>query len=64
MHLELIYSDEILVGFAMYAIDLGGIKGIIDAGYGYIIELYILPEYRRKRIASKVFAHMESVLQN
>ncbi len=64
MHLELIYSDEILVGFAMYAIDLGGIKGIVEAGLGYIMELYILPEYRRKGIASKVFSHMENVLQN
>lgn len=64
MHFELIYSNEILVGFAMYAIDLGGIKGIIDAGLGYIMELYIVPDFRRKGIASKVFTHMERILKN
>ena len=64
MHFELIYSNESLVGFAMYSIDLGGIKGIIDTGFGYIMELYIVPEFRRKGIASKVFAHMENILQN
>ena len=62
MHFELIYSGENLAGFAMYAIDLGGIKGILDGGMGYIMEFYIVPELRRKGIATRAFAHMERVL--
>lgn len=64
MHFELIYNNDILIGFAMYAIDLGGIQGIIEAGYGYIMELYIMPDFRRKGIASEVFVHMEGILKN
>ena len=64
MHFELIYYEDILVGFTMYAIDIGGIKDIIDAGLGYIMELYIIPDFRRKGIASNVFVHMEGILKN
>lgn len=64
MHFELIINNDLLVGFAMYAIDLGGIKGIIEAGYGYIMELYIMPDFRRKGLASEVFIHMEDILKN
>lgn len=64
MHFELIFNNDILVGFAMYAIDLGGIKEIIEAGYGYIMELYIMPNFRRKGIASEVFIHIEDILNN
>ena len=64
MHFELIFNNDILVGFVMYAIDLGGIKGLIEPGYGYIMELYIMPDFRRKGIASEVFMHMEDILKN
>lgn len=64
MHFELIYSNDALAGFAMYAIDLGGIKGLIDAGYGYIMELYIVPDFRRKGLASKVSAYIENILKS
>jgi Acetyltransferases len=63
MHFELIYYNDILVGFAMYAIDLGGVRGIIESGYGYIMETYIMPDFRRKGIASDVFIHMEDTLK-
>lgn len=64
MHFELIFNNDILVGFVMYAIDLGGIKGIIEPGYGYIMELYIMPDFRRKGIATKVFVHIQDTLKN
>lgn len=64
MHFELIFNNDILVGFVMYAIDLGGIKGLIEPGYGYIMELYIMPDFRRKGIASEVFMHIEGILKN
>lgn len=63
MHFERIYEKDILIGFAMYAIDLGGIKGILEAGYGYIMELYIVPDYRRKGMGSQVFQYIENILK-
>lgn len=63
MHLELIYSDGALVGFTMYAIDLGGIQGVLKAGHGYIMEIYIIPAFRRKGIASQAYEHMENILK-
>lgn len=63
MHFELIYEKDHLIGFAMYAIDLGGIKGILEAGCGYIMEFYIVPDYRRKGMGSQVYRHMEKTLK-
>ncbi|GKX66536.1 GNAT family N-acetyltransferase [Inconstantimicrobium mannanitabidum] len=64
MHFELIYNCEnILVGFAFYAVDLGGIKGIINPGYGYIMEYYIIPEMRRKGYATELFQHVTSLFK-
>ena len=47
----------------MYAIDLGGIKGILEAGYGYIMEIYIVPDYRRKGMGVQVYKHIEKTLK-
>lgn len=63
MHFEIIYKDNEVAGFAMYAVDLGGIKDILESGYGYIMELFILPAKRRKGIATEAFLHMEEVLK-
>lgn len=63
MHFELIIVDEIIVGFIMYAVDLGGIKDIIDAGYGYIMEFYVKPDFRRKKIGYKTFLHIKEILK-
>jgi GNAT superfamily N-acetyltransferase len=62
MHFECIYLKENLAGFVLYAVDLGGIKGILDAGYGYIMELYVIPQYRRKGIASETFERVKQTL--
>ncbi|OPJ64397.1 GNAT family N-acetyltransferase [Clostridium oryzae] len=59
MHFELVYTCEnILVGFGFCAVDLGGIKGIIDPGYGYIMEYYIVLKMRRRGYATKLFQHV------
>lgn len=59
MHFELCFDDSILIGFCFYAVDLGGIKGILPPNLGYIMEFYILPQYRRQGYGSEMFKHIE-----
>jgi GNAT superfamily N-acetyltransferase len=59
MHFELCFDDSILIGFCFYAVDLGGIKGILPPNLGYIMEFYVLPQYRRKGYGSEMFRHIE-----
>lgn len=59
MHFELCFDDSILIGFCFYAVDLGGIKGIIPPNLGYIMEFYVLPQYRRQGYGSEMFKHIE-----
>lgn len=63
MHFEAILYHEEVIGFAMYAVDLGGIKNVLEAGYGYIMELYVRPEYRRKGIGETAYLHMKKVFR-
>lgn len=46
---ELMWSGNNAIGFAFYSID-GGIKDVIPSGYGYIMEFFVLPEWRGKNI--------------
>lgn len=59
MHFELCFDDSILVGFCFYAVDLGGIKGILPPNLGYIMEFYVLPQYRRQGYGIKILKHIE-----
>ncbi|EQB86800.1 GNAT superfamily N-acetyltransferase [Clostridium punense] len=59
MHFELCFDDSILIGFCFYAVDLGGIKGILPPNMGYIMEFYVLPQYRRQGYGSEMFKHIE-----
>lgn len=47
-HLELCYDGDKLIGFLYGKIDHPNHKGFIKVGYGYIMEFYVLPEFRRK----------------
>lgn len=49
---DVIEMKEKVIGFVFYSVD-GGIKGLIPAGYGYIMEFYVLQEYRRQHIATE-----------
>jgi GNAT superfamily N-acetyltransferase len=57
MHFECVFEGDYLIGFIFYAIDLGGIKGILEAGLGYIMEMYVAPEFRRKTYGTAVYEH-------
>ena len=50
---DMIEMKEKVIGFVFYSVD-GGIKELIPAGYGYIMEIYVLPEYWRQHIAAAV----------
>lgn len=58
---ELVYQENECIGFAYYAVDLGGIKNLLEPGYGYIMEFYVKPESRRKGYATMMFKHIEEI---
>jgi ribosomal protein S18 acetylase RimI-like enzyme len=47
-HLELCYDSEHLIGFLYGKVDHEDHKGFIKPGWGYVMEFYVKPEYRRK----------------
>jgi len=60
MHFELSFADGNLVGFCFYAVDLGGIRGVLPPNLGYIMEFYVLPQYRRRGFGTEMYRHIES----
>jgi GNAT superfamily N-acetyltransferase len=60
---ERIWAGDNLIGFVFYSID-GGIRNLIPAGYGYIMELYILPEWRNKNFARYIVRDVIGKLKN
>ncbi len=46
-YLELCYDDKTLVGFLHGKIDRSEHKGFVKAGFGCIMEFFVLPSYRR-----------------
>ena len=62
MHFELFFCDGTLIGFANFAIDTGGISGLIKKGYGTVMEFYIAPEFRRKGYGKLFYNHIEETL--
>jgi len=63
MHFELFYYDDTLIGFSNFAIDTGGISGLIPKGYGTIMEFYISPKFRRKGYGKLFYEHIEETLK-
>lgn len=64
MHFELLFCDDTLVGFANFAIDTGTLYGLLESGYGVVMEFYISPEFRRKGYGKLLFEHVEETLKN
>lgn len=57
-HLELCYDGDSIIGFLYGKIDHPDHKGYIKVGYGYIMEFYVLPEYRRKGYGKQMYSHL------
>jgi GNAT superfamily N-acetyltransferase len=62
MHFELFYLDDAFIGFAQFAIVHGTLYGLAEAGNGFILEFYIVPEYRRKGYGKFLHNHIEETL--
>lgn len=62
MHFECVFDDDNLLGFIFYAIDLGGIREIIEAGLGYIMEMYVVPKARRKGFGTEIYEHAKKTM--
>jgi len=62
MHFEIAFLNDEAIGIAMFAIDLGTVRGLLDKGYGTVMEFYIRPEYRRISLGEEFYLHIEEVL--
>ncbi len=58
-HLELCYLGAECIGFLYGKIDHADHRGYIKPGYGYIMEFYVKPQYRRKGYGKRMFEHLE-----
>lgn len=63
-HLELCYNDKTLIGFLYGKIDHPEHKGFIKVGYGYIMEFFVLPEYRRKGFGKEMYLRLEKAFRD
>lgn len=62
-HLELCCVGSAPIGFLYGKIDHSWHKGYVKDGYGYIMEFYVLPEYRRRGYGTEMYAHLENLLK-
>ena len=62
-HTQLCFIGGNLIGFLYGKVDHEGHKGFIKPGYGYIMEFYVCPQYRRKGYGRKMFLHMEHLFR-
>lgn len=60
-HLELCFLEGSAIGFWFGKVDHVGDKGFIKPGYGYIMEFYVSPEYRRLGIGCGMFGRLEAL---
>lgn len=60
---DIIWSGSDAIGFAFYSVD-GGIKNVIPSGYGYIMEFFITPQWRRRNIGVRCIKKIEEKLKD
>ena len=60
MHFEIFFCDDTPIGFAHFAVITSGSK----AGYGFLMEFYIAPKFRRKGYGKLFYEHIEKTLKN
>ena len=61
---ELCYLDEHLIGFAYGKIDREEHRGYVRPCWGYIMEFYVKPEYRRKGYGKEIYKHLENIFKS
>lgn len=60
-HLEFCYDGHNLIGFLYGKVDHEGHKGFIKPEFGYIMEFYVQPEFRRKGYGKAMFERLEDL---
>ena len=63
-YLKLCYVQSTAIGFLYGKIDQPEDKGYKKIGYGYVMEFYVLPEYRRKGYGKLMFEHLEDFFKS
>lgn len=62
-YLELCVFGQDPIGFLSGKIDKPNHKGFVKPGYGYIMEFYILPQYRRKGYGKEMYYRIEELFK-
>ena len=62
-HLELCYDGETLIGFLYGKVDHEDHRGFIKPGYGYIMEFYVKPLYRRRGYGRTMYRRLEGLFR-
>lgn len=57
--LKLCFYESEIIGFLYGKIDCPDDKGYIKAGFGNIMEFYVLPSYRRKGFGKEMYNYLE-----
>jgi len=62
-HLELCYIGDDLIGFLYEKVDHPEHRGYKKIGYGYIMEFYVKPEYRRCGYGRTMFERLQKLFR-
>lgn len=62
-HLDLCYDGDTLIGFLYGKVDHPDHRGFIKPGYGYVMEFYVRPEFRRQGYATAMNQRMEELFR-
>lgn len=63
MHFEVAFLNDIAIGIAMFAVDLGTVYGLLEKGHGTVMGFYIHPNYRRMGYGREFLSHIEDTLR-
>ncbi len=61
---ELCYLGEDLIGFAYGKIDREEHRGYVRPNWGYVMEFYVKPEYRRNGYGKEIYNHLENTFKS
>lgn len=62
-HLELVFDGEAPVGFLYGKVDHPHHRGYIKPGYGYVMEFYVKPEFRRMGCGREMNRRLEELFR-
>ncbi len=62
-HLELCFAGEDPVGFLYGKLDHPEHRGYIRPGWGYVMEFYVRPSFRRRGLGTEMYARLERLLR-